>query len=66
MSTLTIDRRALPIIDRTAITLGAKLIEWGQRRTQARDASAIMDAYRADYAERVRTAAALVGQRLLP
>jgi hypothetical protein len=66
MSALTIDRRALPIIDRIAIAVGAKLIEWGQRRVQARDESAIVDAYRADYAERVRTAAALVGQRLLP
>jgi hypothetical protein len=66
MSALTIDRRALPIIDRTAITLGAKLIDWGQRRAHARRESATVDAYRADYAERVRTASALVNQRLLP
>ncbi|HWU60329.1 MAG TPA: hypothetical protein VN045_16520 [Microbacteriaceae bacterium] len=66
MSALTIDRRALPIIDRTAITLGAKLIEWGQRRVRARAESAMIDAYRADYVERVRTTSAVVRQRLLP
>lgn len=66
MSALTVDRRALPIIDRMAITLGAKLIDWGQRRAAARRESAFAAAYRADYAERVRTASAVVGQRLLP
>lgn len=66
MSAVTIDRRELPIIDRTAIHLGTTLILWGQRRARARRESVAADAYRAEYTERVRDASAVVGQRLLP
>jgi len=66
MSALTIDTRTLPVIDRAAIRLGTTLISWGRRRARVRQAHTASDAYRAEYAERVRTASAVAQQRLLP
>lgn len=66
MTAMTIDRRDLPIIDPTAIHLGTTLIAWGRRRASRLREFEAVDSYRTGYADRVRTASALVQQRLLP
>lgn len=66
MSALTVYRRDLPVIERAAVRLGTILVAWGQRRAHERRESVIADSYRAEYAERVRDASAVVCQRLLP
>lgn len=64
MGAMTVVGTQPSIIDRAAIRAGSTLVAWGRRRTELRERDPA-DGYRAEYAERVRTASAVVRQRLL-
>jgi len=66
MSTIGIPTRHLPVIDRTAIRFGTTLVAWGRARAVRRADRSEVERYRADYGERVRTAAASQRSGLLP
>jgi hypothetical protein len=65
MSTVAVTR-GLPVIDRTAIRIGTRLVAWGRARGARREGRDSAERYRADYDERVRTAGAFEHLHLMP
>jgi hypothetical protein len=66
MSTISINRHNVSIIDRAAIRIGEALVAWGRHRAAQPRVDRGTISYRDSYAERVRDSSALGQQRLLP